>query len=121
MRYAVLRARDIDHDLSAIFDFLFESHKAFGEDDETAFARAAARIHGIEDAMAALSRAPHQGTLREEILPGLRAVTKDRAIFYFDVDDESRTLRVLAVFFGGQDHQRRMLARVLGMAGGAVR
>ena len=44
-------------------------------------------------------------------MPGLRTVTKDRAIFYFLVDEE---VRVLAVFFGGQAHQRAMLRRVLG-------
>jgi hypothetical protein len=46
-------------------------------------------------------------------VPGLREVTKDRATFYFVVDDPSRTLRVLAVFFGGRDHRLRMLHRLL--------
>lgn len=63
--------------------------------------------------MRALGRTPHQGTLRPELAPGLRSVTKDRAIFYFDVDDDRRVVRVLAVFFGGQDHQRLMLKRLL--------
>ena len=63
--------------------------------------------------MEALGRAPHQGTLRPELLPGLRGVTKDRAVFYFATDDEAEVVRVLAVFFGGQDHQRRMLLRVM--------
>ncbi len=33
-------------------------------------------------------------------MPGLRRVTKDRAVFYFTVDEERRVVRVLAVFFG---------------------
>ena len=57
-------------------------------------------------------KSPHQGTLRTKMVPGLRSVTKDRAIFYFTVDDEARLVRVLAVFFGGQDHQREMLKRL---------
>jgi toxin ParE1/3/4 len=40
-------------------------------------------------------------------------VTKQRAVFYFDVDDDQRLVRILAVFFGGQDHQRAMLRRLL--------
>ncbi len=48
-----------------------------------------------------------------ELLPGLRRVTKNQAIFHFDVDDGEKTLRVLAIFFGGQDHQRHMLKRLV--------
>lgn len=113
MIYRVERAAATDHDLEAIFDFLFAAALDFGEDETTAFARAAARITAIEDAMEALGQVPHQGTLRPEIAPGLRSVTKGRAVFYFDLDEDARRLRVLAVFFGGQDHQRRMLLRAL--------
>lgn len=114
MRYEVRRAADVIHDLEAIFDHLVESYVGFGESREEALDRAALRIARIDQAITALGRQPHQGTLREAILPGVRSVTKDRAIFYFDVDDEAYLVRVLAVFFGGQDHQRAMLKRVMG-------
>jgi plasmid stabilization system protein ParE len=94
MPYRVERSLATDQDLAAIFDFLLESYMAFGE----------ARGEALD--------LPHQGSLRPDILPGLRSVTKRRAIFYFDVDDELRLVRVLAVFFGGQDHQRAMLRRL---------
>jgi toxin ParE1/3/4 len=113
MRYAVERAAATDRDLAAIFDFLIASYVEFGDDEDTAIERAANRIRGIERAMLALGDAPHQGTLRSDMLPGLRSVTKNRAIFYFEVDDKRRLLRVLAIFFGGQDHRRRMLKRLL--------
>lgn len=113
MKYAVERSRDVERDLAAIFDFLLESYLAFGEDHATAFDRAADRIREIERATSSLGAVPHQGTLREDILPGIRSVTKDRAIFYFDVHDDRHLVRILAVFFGGQDHQRRMLRRLL--------
>ena len=45
--------------------------------------------------------------------PGLRHLAIGRAIYWFDVDDGRETVRVLAVFFGGQDHVRHMLARLL--------
>jgi len=114
MNYTVERASDADRDLDAIFDFLIQSYRTFGEDAETAIDRAAGRLRQIHTSMQSLGDAPHQGTLMPQLLPGLRSVTKDRAIFYFSVDDTKRVVRVLAVFFSGQDHQRRMLRRLLG-------
>ncbi len=87
-----------------------------GDSVETAFKRAHARVQRIKAEMRDLARTPHQGTLHPHILPGLRNVTKDRAIFYFTVDDERAIVRVLAVFYGGQDHQRAMLLRAAGGA-----
>jgi plasmid stabilization system protein ParE len=112
MPYRVERSVDTDDDLAAIFDFLLNSYLDFSDARDDALERAAARIEGIEDEMLALGDAPHQGTLRPDLLPGLRSVTRQRAIFYFDVDDDLRRVRVLAIFFGGQDHQRAMLKRL---------
>jgi plasmid stabilization system protein ParE len=112
MSYRVERSLDTDRDLAAIFDFLLNSYIGFGDERGEALERAAARIEGIEAEMLALGDVPHQGTLRPELLPGLRSVTKQRAIFYFDVDDDLHLVRVLAIFFGGQDHQRAMLQRL---------
>jgi plasmid stabilization system protein ParE len=114
VKYAVERARDVDRDLAAIFEFLIESYLSFGEDVETAFDRAADRLRQIHDSMEALGDLPHQGTVLPQLLPGLRSVTMERAIFYFRVDDTKRKVQVLAVFFGGQDHRRHMLKRLLG-------
>lgn len=114
MRHRVIRSPAAERDLDATFDFLFDSHLRLGDDADSAFERAAGRVRGIHEALDLLGRTPQQGTLRPEIRPGLRSVTKDRAIFYFELDDEKREVRVLAVFFGGQDHQRAMLRRVMG-------
>jgi plasmid stabilization system protein ParE len=114
MAYRVERAEDTDRDLEAVFDFLFESFLAFGEDTGGALEQASRRLLAIEDAMADLGKIPHQGVLRPELGEGLRNVTEDRAVFYFDVDDEARVVRVLAVFYGAEDHQRKMLLRLLG-------
>ncbi len=113
MAYRVVRSEPPPRDLETIFDFLNEAALGFGEDEATAFERASTRILEIEDAMEALGVVPHQGTLHPDFSDGLRSVTKGRAIFYFDVDDTQQLVRVLAIFFGGQDHQRRMLLRLL--------
>lgn len=113
MAYRVERAHDTDADLEAIFDFLVQSYTEFGEPWAEATDRAAKRLDKISDLMLALGAAPYQGTRRDDILPGLRSVTKDRAIYYFDVDEAAQRVRVLALFFGGQDHRRAMLKRLM--------
>ena len=114
MAYKVLRSRACRADLEIVFDHLVQSYEALGEPAAEAFDRAVARLGAIEDLMDRLSAAPHQGTLWPEVMPGLRWTTKDRAIFYFTVDDATETVTVLAVFFGGQDHRAHVLARILG-------
>lgn len=114
--YEVERSAAAERDLDALFDFLFAGYVQFGDDAERAFERATRRVTRIKAELRELGKTPHQGTLRTNMAPGLRNVTKDRAVFYFTVDDELCVVRVLAVFFGGQDHQRAMLRRVMGEA-----
>ena len=111
MRYRVERAATVERDLELIFDHLVEAYAAFGETAKEARSRAGHRIDGIQDSMMAFEQTPHQGTLRPELGSTTRSVTRSRAVFYFDVDDNLRRVRILAVFFGGQDHVRHMLKR----------
>ena len=113
MVYKVVRAADVDRDFEQIFDFLVESALHFGEDVEGAFLRAETRLIEIEAALERLRDLPHQGTLRPHLGTGIRNVTKNRAIVYFDVDDTVQIVRVLAVFYSGQDHDARILLRLL--------
>lgn len=113
MAYDIVRGDRVDSDLEVIFDFLLLSAEEFGEDKTSAFALAERRIMEIEADMRNLTSAPHQGTIRPHLGRGIRNVTKGRAIFYFDVDDSLQIIRVLAVFFGGQDHDARILLRLL--------
>lgn len=112
MAYDIRRAAGVTQDLDLIFDHLLQSYIALGEPAAVAFERAAQRLNLIRSDMDALARMPHKGNLDPEILPGLRHVTKNRAIFYFHVNDAESVVHVLAVFFGGQDHHRHMLARL---------
>jgi|KBSSwiStaDraftv2_1062776.scaffolds.fasta_scaffold909795_3 plasmid stabilization system protein ParE len=114
MRYTVERTRATDRDLATIFDFLIESYVSFGDDEYAASGRAAKRMRTIHAAMQLLAGAPHQGTLLPNLRPDLRSVTKDDAVFYFEVDDDRRTIRVLAILLSKQDHRRLMLKRLRG-------
>ena len=112
MGYRVLRSSACDDDLEAIFDFLFLSYQELGDPPGEAFERAAERVLGIEAALEALGEVPFQGTVEPAIMAGLRHVTKDRAVFWFILDEGLQELRVLAMFFGGQDHRAHLLQRI---------
>jgi toxin ParE1/3/4 len=111
--YAVEFAAEVERDFELIFDFLEESYRGFGERPEDALAHAAKRIEALRATAAALGKTPHRGNRHPEMMPNLRHVTIDQAIYWFLVDEDAMTVRILAIFFGGQDHIRRMLARLL--------
>jgi toxin ParE1/3/4 len=111
--YAVEFAADVERDFELIFDFLEESYRAFGESPEDAITHAAKRVEMIRATAAKLGSAPHRGTHHPEMMRDLRHVTIDQAIYWFLIDEPALTVRILAIFFGGQDHVRRMLTRLL--------
>lgn len=113
MPFAIEFSAGSERDFELIFDHLFESHVGFGESTEEALERAARRIMVIRQAAERLSTFPVRGTSRDDILAGVRYLTIDRAIYWFDVDEAARKVRILAVFFGGQDHVRHMLIRLM--------
>ena len=113
MEFRLEFSADAERDFGLIFDHLLDSYQDFGESLESAFGRASARVLEIRKSAGRILTAPHRGERHDDILPGIRHLAIGRAIYWFDVDDSSRTVRVLAVFFGGQDHVRRMLTRLL--------
>lgn len=102
-----------ERDFRLIFDHLLESYLSFGEGVETAIDHAEARVLEIRASADRILTASHRGERHDDILPGLRHLTINRAIYWFDVHEERETIRILAVFFGGQDHVRHMLARLI--------
>ena len=110
--YKVLRARAVTEDLGSIHDHLVESYCELGDGITDALDRADGRVQAIEDAMMRLGAVAHQGTLCEDVMPRLRRVTKDKAILYFIADDDLAEVRVLAVFFSGQDYLRHIVERL---------
>ena len=103
-----------ERDFELIFDHLLRSYLDFGESPESAVDRAETRMVEIRAAAERILSAPHRGERHDAILPGVRHLVIGRAIYRFDVDETRETVRVLAVFFGGQDHIRRMTVRLLG-------
>jgi plasmid stabilization system protein ParE len=104
-------AEDALRDLGLILDHLAEIYVATGETRADAVEHAANRVRRILASADRLALVPHRGPLHEDLAPGLRHAALDRAVFYFQVEPDR--VRVLAVFFGGQDHQRQMRLRLL--------
>lgn len=112
MAYRVVRTAGSSRDFATIIRHLAKSYIALGEPVTEAFEQAERRTRRIEAEMLNLANAPYQGTLLPDLLPGIRCVTKDRAIFYFQVDEAALQIKVLAVFFSGQDHRRHIIERL---------
>lgn len=113
MGWTVERSAAVGADIEAIYDHLLAALLTFGEPADRAHARCAARTDQIGSQIDDLALTPFQGVRDDTILPDLRHVTKDRAILYFRPDPDRKVVEVLTIFYGGQDHTRRMLARML--------
>lgn len=106
-------AGDALRDLGLIFDHLFESYLDLGESVEEAVQRAATRVEQIEAQAERIATAPQRGEGHDDLLPNLRHLTLDRAIYWFVPDPETEVVQILAIFYGGQNHRLHMLARLL--------
>ncbi|MEE9330459.1 MAG: type II toxin-antitoxin system RelE/ParE family toxin [Parvularculaceae bacterium] len=112
--YKVVFSADADLDFELIFDFLFESYLGFDQNVETALEQATKKTQSIRRAADKLAKHPYRGTVHDDILKGLRHITIERAIYWFDILEDERLVRILAIFYGGQDHHTKMLTRLLG-------
>lgn len=116
MALEILRAKGCDRDLALILDQLVEGYRALGDTMSEAVSRAAARVRAIEAAMSGLGRTAFLARPRPDILPGLRQIVAERAVFSFVVDEAAGELRVLAVFLAtvppGPDLRTQLAARL---------
>jgi len=96
------------------FDFLFESYQSFGDGIVSALQQAETKTQSIRKSADKLAAHPFRGMLHDDMLPGLWYITMGRAIYWFDILEDERLVRMLAVFYGGQDHHTKMLTRLLG-------
>jgi len=111
--WTVVFAAEAINDLVLITEFLTQAYCGFGEPLAEAHSHAQVRIEAIITAAERLATAPLRGESHDDLLPGLRHLALDRAVYWFCPRAEQREIQVLAVFFGGQNHQRRMLVRLL--------
>lgn len=118
MAYRIEPSEAAGRDLETIFDFLIESYLSLGDAAEEAVDRAAARLHRIEEALESLRHFPHRATADPDLPAGVRSLTREGAILYFEIGEDAPVIRVLAIFLAGEDHRRRMLLRAVRPKGG---
>lgn len=111
-RYRVRRAAAVTRDFDLIEGRLVQVYQDFGDDLESAAERAAARIGEALAYMRTFESRPHRGTEHPEIQSGIRTVTSNRFIFYFEIDEPQSEVRVLAVFIIGANHSQQILERL---------
>ena len=102
--WTVVFAAEAINDLVLITEYLTQAYCGFGEPLVEAHSHAQVRIEATITAAERLATAP---------LRGESHVALDRAVYWLRPRAEQREIQVLAVFFGGQNHQRRMLVRLL--------
>lgn len=102
-----------EQDLEALFYHFADSFLDFGAGRAEAARQALTRVQQIRDTAERLATAPYRGEIHAAVLPGLRNQTLDKAIYWALLDEQKGRVRVLAIFYGGQDHQRKMLLRLL--------
>ena len=99
-------------DLDLIENHLVQVYQDFGDDLESSMERAAARINEALAYMRTFEARPHRGTEHRDIGSGIRTVTSEKFVFYFEIDEPLSEVRILAVFLGGADHGRQILDRL---------
>lgn len=95
----------VEHDIALIQDWI---------GDYAGSRTAARKTRQIIASISGLADRPDQGTRRDEITPGLRAVpAADKGVIAFRVDHEAREVHVVCVTYGGADWMSRSARRLL--------
>lgn len=70
------------------------------------------KLTEIKQAISNLAFLPHRGSIRDDILPGLRAIpAARRGVIAFTVDDAAAEVHILTVTYGGADWAGRARSR----------
>lgn len=112
MAWSAELSRDAGADLDALFEHFVESYLGFGQSIDAAIVRAETRISGIAGHRHRIAAAPRIGTRHLVRGTEYRHVTFDRAVYWFTLDEGRETVRIVGIFFGGQDHFGRMMSRL---------
>jgi hypothetical protein len=78
-----------ERDLALIEAFLTNAYQGFGEPSHQAARHAAARVDAIIANAVRLAVAPVRGTCPDDLLPGMRHLALDQAIYWFQVCAEA--------------------------------
>lgn len=86
MRFRIEFSAQAERDFALIFAHLFENYQSFGESVAAALDHGRNRIREIRQKGNRLRAAPYRGERHDGLLQGIRHLTIDRAIFWFEVN-----------------------------------
>lgn len=96
--YTVAEAESAFSDYVAISTYIEEATGDRALADRT--------IDAIRSAVASLRHAPRRGVPRDDLRDGLRLLFyRRRTVIAYDIDETHSLVRVLRVFYGGQDYE----------------
>ncbi len=103
--YVLTFAPAVVDDFDRISDHLFRSYILFGEPPGSAADHAVLRVGELREFIRSLTATPHGGTRRDDLFTGLRILSdRQRAVIAFTINDVEMTIRILRVFYGGEDY-----------------
>jgi plasmid stabilization system protein ParE len=95
--YAVVFAPEAEEQLVELYLYIA---------DQASPAIARDYTEAVVDDCLKLNHFPLRGVARDDIRPGVRITHhKGRTVIAFQVDEPSRSVAILGVFYGGQDYQ----------------
>ncbi len=107
--YESIFAASAERDFDRIAEHLFRSCVSFGERPAVAADRVDLRISDLWVFIQSLKSLPHRGTRRDDLYSGLRVLADQRsAAIAFEVDDDAGSVRILRIFYGGEDYETVM-------------
>ena len=102
MSYSVVFAPEASDPLEALFLYIAE---------RSSLVIAERYIDAVVGTCEGLAMFPLRGVAREDIRPGLRLTHhKGRTEIAYAVDEDARTVSIIGVFYGGQEHERALSA-----------
>ncbi len=95
MIYKIFRHKEVEQDLFDIINLLLE-YAGFDVTEK--------KISEIEASIKNLAHTPHIGTIRDDILPNLRAIpTARKGVITFSVDDDKKEVFIISITYAGAD------------------
>ena len=103
MAYRIVRHPEVEQDLENILVLIL---------DYAGPEIARRKLAEIEASIESLADTPHQGTLRHEIYPGLRAIpTARKGVVCFTIDEDGQEVQLVAVAYAGQEWSKMVADR----------
>ena len=95
--YVVEFSLKADGQLGALYDYIAA---------ETSPMVAKRYTDAIVDYCEGMQTFPHRGTRRDDVRPGIRVTNyKGSAVIAFAVDDATKTVSIIGIYYGGQDYE----------------